>query len=161
MRSNYIIALILIIVGSGCADNKSSPLLFGQGVTVGISAGAAPEAGGSPQITVGVRQANIAVVPTVVPNEVDVASADRRIAAFGADQAGGRAGKTDALSTFGSFSSTSAVGVGDARVQLGIFFATGVAAQTLSEGFRCALASIEEQKAGTITITEIQGGAGS
>ena len=148
---------ILIVAASlaGCSTNDASPLIFGQGVTVGISAGSAPEAGGTPQITVGVKQADIAIVPTVVPKEIPVdATDDRRIAAFGKQQANGKEGKQDALSTFGSFSTTTSAGQGAAAVELGIFFATGVAAQTLSEGFRCALANTKDMKACTITISD-------
>ena len=49
-------------------------------------------------------------------------------------------GKEDALSTFGSFTSDNSAGVNPV-VKLGVFFATGVAAQNLAEGFACAIAT--------------------
>ena len=49
----------------------------------------------------------------------------------------GLGSETDALSTFGSFSSDSTT----ESVGLGTFFATGVAAQNLSNGFKCKLSN--------------------
>ena len=90
----------------------------------------------------------------VVPANITVDDDNRRISAFSEQPADGRDGKADALSTFGSFSSETSVGTGnDAQVKLGIFFATGVAAQTLSEGFRCALAS-KDTNACSFTLTK-------
>ena len=137
-----LIALLFMIgVLAGCSTLDSSPLLFGQGVTVGISAGAAPT-NTSPEIVVGFKQANFAVVPTVIPKDVPLPdSQERRIHAFGEDTPAGRPGAADALSTFGSFQNTTTGG----KVGLGVFFATGVAAQNISEGFSCAVVVAENK----------------
>lgn len=128
---------LTLIALAACSTVDSSPLIFGQGLTVGISVGASPTNNATPEITLGVKQANLAIVPTVIPGEVPLPAnefATRRIAAFGAGE-GESKGIEDALSTFGSFSNNTSVN----GVTLGVFFATGVAAQRLSEGFRCAV----------------------
>lgn len=131
-----ILPLFMIGVLAGCTTLDSSPLIFGQGITVGISAGAA-STNTSPEIVIGFKQANFAVVPTVIPADVPPLPGEneptRRIAAFGS----GPTGLEDALSTFGSFSNNTKVG----EVELGVFFATGVAAQRLSQGFCYAVAA--------------------
>lgn len=132
----YVRIRVLLAAGalSACAPNQSSPLIFGQGITVGISVGASPANAELPEIAIGLKQADIAIVPTVIPNDVSLdgtEKATRRIAGFGK----GTDGTEDALSTFGSFSNTTKIN----EVTLGVFFATGVAAQNLSSGFGCAM----------------------
>ena len=127
---------------SGCQTLESQPLIFGQGLTVGISAAAAPEAANTPELTVGVKMVDIAIVPTIIPFDPmtsEYSAAGRKIT--------GNTGVTrfpdgkttvqaqDALSTFGSFESETKAG----SVTLGVFFATGVAAQALAEGVRCGI----------------------
>ncbi|MEM7060644.1 MAG: hypothetical protein AAF557_23940 [Pseudomonadota bacterium] len=140
---------------AGCSSGDSSPLIFGQGATFGLSVGTAPESGNTPQVTLGFKIADIAIVPTVIPKDIDVGEhGSRRIAAFSEQPNGDRKGKEDALSTFGSFSGDTAVGAdGKTEVKLGVFFATGVAAQTLSEGFRCALAT-KDSNACSFNVTK-------
>ncbi len=114
---------------SGCVPNEGNPLYFGQAVTFGVSAAPSPAAAGAVDFTVGFKQADVAIVPTIVPKDVPVDPSKRKIVSFGE----GSDSRQDALSVFGSFS-------GDAEVnktKIGVFFATGVAAQNLSEGFRC------------------------
>ena len=124
-------------LAAGCSAGSSSvPLVFGTATTLGVSVGANPASGGTPEFVVGFRRAEIAVVPTIIPKDSITPQAERQqILAFGADSADGK-GETDALSTFGSFSSESTT----QSVGLGTFFATGLAAQNLSNGFKCKLA---------------------
>ncbi|MEM9010727.1 MAG: hypothetical protein AAGE18_05825 [Pseudomonadota bacterium] len=124
---------------SACGStNEAAPLVFGQAVNAGIVV-AQSATSQNPELTVGLRMADIAVVPTIVPGSIGVAGDDpggaaRKIYATGSDD--GESGPPqDALSTFGSFSGDTSTG----QVQLGVFFATGVAAQRLSEGFRCGV----------------------
>ncbi|WP_413206861.1 hypothetical protein [Rhodospirillum sp. A1_3_36] len=127
---------------SACSTVESSPLIFGQGLTVGISVGPSTVNSTTPEMTVGVKQTDVAVVPTVVPKDIDLPNGGelgpRQITAHGAQTKDGDnllEGEQDALSTFGSFSSDTAIN----GVKLGVFFATGVAAQNLSVGFSCAV----------------------
>lgn len=126
----------------GCTPPESSPLVFTQGVTVGINVGSSATNPSVPELAVGLKQANAAVVPTVIPKDVPLGFKDnRRIAGHGGQISSNLPGASeplegleDALSTFGSFSGQTQVN----EVNLGVFFATGVAAQNLADGFRCA-----------------------
>lgn len=138
------IALAGAMALSACAFdvNKSSPLIFGQAATVGISVGPSTT-GNSAEMVVGVKMADIAVVPTVVPADVTLPDQDhatRNIRSFGKAE-NGKSPSEDALSTFGSFSSDTQVN----QVKLGIFFATGVAAQNISAAFACSINSAGHQ----------------
>lgn len=164
-QMNFLLTLIAVpAIVSGCATQDASPLFFGQGLTVGITAGAAP-VNNTPEITVGVKMADVAIVPTVVPIEhKDVQSGDRKILANQGvklkpsqngvaaqfDEIDGQ----DALSTFGSFSSETKVN----NVTLGVFFATGIAAANLSQGFQCSVGSSHKD---CTSQTGIEGGADS
>ena len=131
MKRGLVLSLLAVALAA-CSTADSSPLIFGQGVTVGISVGTSAANANTPEITIGVKMADIAVVPTVIPKDHPGATRDEpRIHAFGE----GDKATTDALSTFGSFNNETKVD----KVTLGIFFATGVAAQNLSNGFKCAL----------------------
>lgn len=136
-----LLALLMVGPAAGCAaGGESSPLIFGQGVTAGISVGASATSANTPEIVIGLKQADIAVVPTVVPKEIEIkdnSGFDRKILANGDPSGEGEQATSnfDALSTFGSFSNETAL----EKVTLGVFFATGVAAQNLSSGFQCAL----------------------
>lgn len=143
---------------AACEAPNNSPLFFGQGATVGISLGASATSAGTPEIVVGVKQADVAVVPTIIPGDVELGGKDRdgngerrAISATHTNNSVGENGTTqsapgtfdrsegittDALSTFGSFSSNTNTTNG---VSIGIFFSTGVAAQNLSRGFMCAV----------------------
>lgn len=142
---------------SGCGSLAGNPLIFGQTITFGVSAGPSAEVPAAPHVVVGFEQDNVAVVPTIVPADAMTdengnqslrvpVGEDRRIAAFGAKKNGESEAEQDALSTFGSFSSNSSAGrsetqVNKSGVELGVFFSTGIAAQKLAEGFKCSLAS--------------------
>jgi len=141
----------------GCQEQRSQPLIFGQGLSFGVVVGAAPQAGNTPELSVGLKMVDIAIVPTVIGLSEEVVrqavadsskwsallQADRKIQGNrGVDldiQSGGAGNRSyesqDALSTFGSFSSTTE----SDKVKLGVFFATGVAAQSLAEGFKCGV----------------------
>lgn len=133
----FIATLALPALLAGCAAQSSTaPLVFGTATTLGVSVGSTAASAGTPEFTVGFRRAEIAVVPTIIPKNAITGQADNQeVRAFGADTAAG-AGEIDALSTFGSFSGDTTTG----SVNLGTFFATGLAAQNLSNGFKCQLA---------------------
>lgn len=142
-----IIAIAASLLAAACSVEESSPLIFGQGLTVGISIGAPATNGPTPELVVGLKMADIAIVPTVIPKEIPLPpdQTSRNIRSHGEEKSGGGkgangndiplAGKEDALSTFGSFSNQTKTDC----VTLGVFFATGVAAQNISEGFKESL----------------------
>lgn len=180
-------AILAMLLVSACEKDKdSAPLIFGQGTSVGISVGPSTANAAAPEIAVGVKLADVAVVPTTVPlprtpkdeeefkhavtaeifearrirgssssQGQDVVDEALRTAVAGAvsnilsasisdEEKAERIaelrnvlGKDDSLSTFGSFSNETSSNC----VKLGVFFATGVAAQTLSEGFKKSLSN--------------------
>lgn len=130
------IALLTLpaLTAACAAESNSVPLVFGTATTLGVSVGANPANAGTPEFTLGFKRAEIAVVPTVIPKDAITELATKQeIVATGV----GEHSETDALSTFGSFASDSTT----QSVGLGTFFATGVAAQNLSNGFKCKLAN--------------------
>lgn len=133
----------LVLAGcSGANVLDSQPLFFSQGVTLGVTGGTAPQNGNTPEFTLGFKQANVALVPTVMPGVVEDSNGNQRqltkdilinTKILGQDtQSAGNAGAQDALSTFGSFEADT----GPTKGNLGVFFATGVAAQKLADGFK-------------------------
>lgn len=132
----------VLVATVGCS-NSSSPLYFGQNTTYGAAVGGTAAAGGLPELTVGYRQANVAIVPTVIPGDVKLgkngnesrtifATQDQRSAVGGATDGSSDGNRTDAYSTFGSFKASTKTN----GITLGVFFATGVAAQTLAEAVK-------------------------
>jgi hypothetical protein len=107
---------------SGCTSYEHAPLLFGQAHSVGVNVGTNP-ANQTPEISVGYKDVDIALIPTIGgsgPNGLIQGSTS-------ADH--------DAYSTFGQFDVTAK----GAEVGLGKFFATGIAARRLADGFACEI----------------------
>ena len=126
----------LLVAGAalaGCATNQPLPLLFGQTHNVGIViSGSTAEQGA--ELTLGYRDRDIAVVPVAVPQE------DGKYTQLSStvphETIPGAVAK-DAFSVLGQFDvkgETTPVQVG-----LGKFFATGLAAQKLADGFACKM----------------------
>lgn len=131
----FLVAALLPTLLTACETKSENPVVFGQTQTVGISIGQSPTAQ-VPEFTFGYRDANIAVLPTVYSD-----------AAGNVQKLGGitRAQNNEYNETFsvlGQFevNTDNKVSDGAAKVGLGKFFATGLAAQKLSSGFACALA---------------------
>lgn len=128
---------------SGCEAPKHAPLIFGQTQTLGVSIATAAN-GTAPEVTLGYRDANIAMVPTTIEQpggentqlEATVGGGEK-LAADGETVVERQKPAKDAFSTFGQFSA--AVTGATAKTALGKFFATGLAAQKISDGFSCAL----------------------
>ncbi len=125
MKNGLLVATLALLVG--CTSTENAPLIFGQAQTLGISVGAS-STNLTPEITVGYKDINIAHIPTIVRTD---------------DGSGvliqGTVGDTgqhkDAYSTFGQFEASAKAD----EVSLGKFFATGIAARRLADGFACAL----------------------
>ncbi len=113
---------------AGCATKQNLPLVFGQSQTVGISMSSnVTQQGG--EFTLGYKDWNFAIVPVVV-NQENVANP--LIMSTATD------GFQDALSVLGQFD-VKAKGGAQSEVGLGKFFATGMAAVKLAEGFATKL----------------------
>jgi len=127
---------LFILFGFGlalgaCSPASNPPLLFGQTHTVGIAIHGSTTQQGA-DLTVGYRDFDIAVVPVTV---MDASGQVHRINARARGVDGGVG--VNALSVLGQFDvrvTSTAPDVG-----LGKFFATGLAADKLADGFRARL----------------------
>jgi hypothetical protein len=122
MMTRYSIVAAGLVLAA-CTPAENAPMYFGQINTVGISVSGGPT-GTTPDLTVGVKNADLAVVPTY----------DGAGQPIQAVLAGG--GERDARSTFGSFDSNTEAGA----VSIGTFFATGFPGQRIAKGLGCAAA---------------------
>jgi hypothetical protein len=113
---------------AGCGNVDSAHLVFGQQINVGLDITAtAPEQGAT--LSLGYKDKNIAVIP------VAVKEGEGYKLLGGTNNETTDSDKNDAYSTLGQFElATGQNGV--ASVGLGKFFATGIAAQRLAEGFK-------------------------
>jgi hypothetical protein len=123
-----IFGLIVLIGLAGCAAVPNAPLLFGQATTLGVSVEAAPT-GQTAGFVLGYRDANFAIVPTVVSQE----GGDNQTLTGTAGGLAKNGGDEDAYSTLGQFNAQA----GTTETTLGKFFATGIAARALADGFAC------------------------
>jgi len=118
----FIVAAGAMLLGACTTHN--APLLFGQAHSVGIAVGT-NAANQTPEITVGYKDVDLAIIPTVHD------TSNQMIQGKSSD------GFLDAYSTFGQFeANTQTTGV-----KLGKFFATGLAARRLADGVACDVSS--------------------
>lgn len=153
MKPNFIPLLFGVTLLAGCEASDSSPLFFGQTIDLGIVVGTSPT-GTTPQITVGLKQQDTAIVPTVVPLDErlpgdDRITHDRQIIRSSGKTVGDQFPNDDSMSVFGSFSNKTTVN----GVTIGVFFATGLAAQNLSDGFSEAAKTPTETPVATTGTT--------
>jgi len=120
---------------ASCATNQPVPLLFAQSHTLGVTIGGTAQEQGV-ELTLGYRDRDIAVVPVSVPQAGGTNT--QLNSTVPADTASDSAVATDAFSVLGQFDTTSDAKA--AQVGLGTFFATGLAAQKLADGFSTKLA---------------------
>lgn len=128
-----------LILG-GCADQQYMPLVFGQSDTLGISiSGSTTEQGA--ELTLGYKGRNIAIIPVVVKQADGTVINVFATRKGGTNKEGGtNADFVDALSVFGQFEAAASGGTATGtqpavQASLGKFFATGLAALNISEGF--------------------------
>ena len=118
-------------VVAGCGNIDAAHLVFGQQQNVGLDISAsAPDQGA--HLTLGYKDKNIAVIPVAVKE----GAAYKLLGATNNESAD--SDRNDAYSTLGQFE-LKAGEQGATSVGLGKFFATGLAAQKLAEGFKEAL----------------------
>lgn len=151
-RISVLFGLIAIYGVSACAPTSGNPVVFGQAQKLGVSLGQAAGAP-SPEFTVGYSDANIAILPTAL--EGGPGSATREL---GARAPNGNGQPNDTYSVFGQFGTRSPTRTtsGDGNFALEKFFATGAAAQNLSQGFACAASDGRALKHCHTTTTHTQ-----
>ncbi len=133
-----IAALLGAAALAGCGNVDAAHLVFGQQQVVGLDISAtAPEQGGA--LSLGYKDKNIAIIPVAVDTGT-VTNGEKYQLLGGTNILPNNTDVNDAYSTLGQFE----LGTGQdgtTSVGLGKFFATGIAAQTLAEGFKEKLAN--------------------
>lgn len=131
-------AMPLVLVAAGCGNVDSAHLIFGQRHVVGLQISAsAPEQGAS--LTLGYSDMNIAIIPVAVNGRDPDAPEGESYQRLGStNNRTADSDRNDSYSTLGQFEMKTGEN-GTASVGLGKFFATGVAAQVLAEGFKAKL----------------------
>lgn len=131
MKGRTCCGLVVITLMSGCASYKNE-LVFGE--SSDFSIGLHPAPAGGLDFNLGYKQTDIAVVPVAVLDSSREIRQRRAKENEDDDKA-----KKDAISVFGQFSASSTRSPSDGekppRVTFGRFFATGMAAQNLAEGY--------------------------
>lgn len=128
-------ALSAAVITSACSTQGNTMLVFGQTQTLGISIGGSATDQGA-TFTLGYQDKNFAIVPATV-RQPD-GSSTQVLSTVGNPK--NKAGQSqDALSVLGQFSVNTSTKSAD--VGLGKFFATGLAAQKLADGFSEKLAA--------------------
>jgi len=123
-------APVVVLTVSGCNTSGTGPLTFIQAQTVGISA----SAGGAqvaPEVSLGYRDLDVAFVPTMTADGTPLKASETQ----------SNFTETDALSVIGQFNvnSTAAATNANFKADLGKFFATGMAAKVVADGFSAQL----------------------
>ncbi|HEX8666143.1 MAG TPA: hypothetical protein VF744_19175 [Beijerinckiaceae bacterium] len=132
-------AVSRITVGAGfgavlaaCSPTTNAPLFFAQTHTFGVGIqGSAGEQGAS--LVLGYKDLDIAIVPVAV---TDAAGQVTQLKGSATDATGTG---TNALSVLGQFNAKATTGTAP-TVNLGTFFATGLAADKLADGFSAQVA---------------------
>ena len=135
--------LVPVALGGALSACSTSPVLvFGQSHSVGITmGGGASDA--QAELTVGYKDRDIAVVPVAIVSKDGAVNKDTIAVRSTVGSAGqGGSQDTDALSVLGQFQVNAKSQTPD--VGLGKFFATGLAAQKLADGFACKLSAMDK-----------------
>jgi hypothetical protein len=136
---NVLLALFASSVLSGCASTLDPPLVFVQTTSVGITA-ASSGGQATPELTVGYRDVDVALVPVT-----------KGALPIGSSTPGKNGAFEDAYSVLGQFDVGASVTPG---ITLGKFFATGTAASKLAEGYRCQLGAKGRTDAGSCIVPQ-------
>lgn len=112
---------------TACTTIQNPPLLFGQSHSVGIVIGGSAADNGA-ELTLGYKDRDIAIVPVTVKQQNGDSTQIKGTAS---------AGFQDALSVLGQFEVHAKAT--QAEASLGKFFATGLAAKRLADGFAAKL----------------------
>jgi hypothetical protein len=130
-------AVLIVAVAATLTGCHTAPsLVFGQSHTVGISMGGAASDAGA-ELSVGYKDRDIAVVPVAIVSKDGAVNAQTMPVRSQVASRRGNGIDTDSLSVLGQFEVNANAKNQD--VGLGKFFATGLAAQKLADGFACKL----------------------
>lgn len=132
IASRFIRGLSAAIAAAGCGTVDNPPLIFTETNSIGITVASSPASQGA-ELTLGYRSLDLAVVPVTV-TQADGSVTSLAVAIQNADGVGAE----DAFSVLGQFEADAQAEA--AAVGLGRFFATGLAAQKLADGFGQKLA---------------------
>ncbi len=124
-----IFGLAVTALCTACTTIQNPPLLFGQSHSVGIVIGGSAADNGA-ELTLGYKDRNIAIVPVTVKQQNGDSTQIKGTAS---------AGFQDALSVLGQFEVNAKAT--QVETSLGKFFATGLAAKRLADGFAAKLAA--------------------
>jgi hypothetical protein len=131
-----------------CAAQTNMPLIFGQQHTVGISIGGSATDQGA-ELTIGYKDRDIAIVPVALQTTDGTYQQYSAITSGSVDDSGNVTvnGDKDAFSVLGQFSVDTKSS--QPQATLGKFFATGIAARRLADGFACNIGQCppDEQEA--------------
>ncbi|WP_156826441.1 hypothetical protein [Marinobacterium rhizophilum] len=142
-----LVSIVVLGFTSGCAKNEvNMPLVFGQSHTVGVSI-SGPAADQGLDLTLGYKDKDFAIVPVTVVQ----ANGDSTLVKSTAEK-----NHQDALSVLGQFELNTDAKQAD--VGLGKFFATGLAAKKLADGFahKMGLPETNKQKPKSLTTGEAE-----
>ncbi len=115
---------------AGCSLGPNPPLIFGQIQSVGFTInGSTTQQGG--ELTVGYRDFDVAIIPATT------AQSGGAVTQVQGTVTDGKATSTDALSVLGQFQVNAQAA--SPQTSFGKFFATGLAAQKLADGFKAQL----------------------
>lgn len=128
MMKQFVVLGAGLFVLSACANFDAAHLVFGQQQSVGLDISATAETGGT--LSLGYKDKNVAIVPVAVKQDDGTYKL-----VGGTNNESEEADRNDTYATLGQFELKTG-GNGTASVGLGKFFATGIAAQKLSEGFK-------------------------
>jgi len=118
----------LALCACNANPNAAVPLVFLQTQTLGITANATG-AQATPELTLGYRDVDVALVPVQGANGEQIGSVQK-------------GQYKDAFSVFGQFDTNTATGT-SVSVGLGKFFATGTAAAHLAQGFQYKIEGVK------------------
>lgn len=132
IASRFIIVLSAAMAVASCGTADNPPLIFTETNSIGITVASSPASQGA-ELTLGYRSLDLAIVP------VTVTQADGSVTSLAVGiQSGDGGASEDAFSVLGQFEANAQAGA--AAAGLGRFFATGLAAQKLADGFGQKLA---------------------
>ena len=133
MKPSPNLLLLFPVLGLSACATSGSPLIFGEAVNFGVTANVGPDSQGF-DFTLGYKDKNLAIVPVAIVTDDKV----RKILAHHTKCTK----RHDALSVFGQFTSQgnwsmlSTEQEKKGAIKLDRFFATGLAAATLADGYR-------------------------
>ncbi len=124
----------LILALGGCAPYDTTPLIFGQSDTVGLSVGGSAAEQGE-TFVFGYKGHGIAIIPVTNKTGNLLSAAKEGDAGEVMSNGGSVTGEEDTFSVLGQFETEAEGGANSTSISLGKFFATGHAARTLADGF--------------------------